>query len=62
MRDVLSGNNALVFAYGVTNSGKTYSVIGKDQDPGLIPRSIDLIFNSIQTHQSETKVFKRRRQ
>ncbi|RCI03992.1 hypothetical protein CU098_003643, partial [Rhizopus stolonifer] len=56
VRDVLSGNNALVFAYGVTNSGKTYSVIGKDQDPGLIPRSIDLIFNSIQTHQSETKL------
>ncbi|CAO3698394.1 unnamed protein product [Rhizopus stolonifer] len=56
VRDVLSGNNALVFAYGVTNSGKTYSVIGKDQDPGLIPRSIDLIFNSIKTHQSETKL------
>lgn len=56
VQDLLSGNNALIFAYGVTNSGKTYSVIGKNDDPGLIPRSINLIFNSIKKHLSETKV------
>ncbi|KAG1507973.1 hypothetical protein G6F46_008757 [Rhizopus delemar] len=56
VQDLLSGNNALIFAYGVTNSGKTYSVIGKNDDPGLIPRSINLIFNSIKKHLSETKL------
>lgn len=30
VRDVLySGINALVFAYGVTNSGKTYTIYGR---------------------------------
>ncbi|OAD81358.1 hypothetical protein PHYBLDRAFT_3763, partial [Phycomyces blakesleeanus NRRL 1555(-)] len=45
--DLLHGENALVFAYGVTNSGKTYSIMGTPQDPGLLPRTLDVIFNSV---------------
>lgn len=58
MKDVLDGNNALIFAYGVTNSGKTYSVMGKEdhENAGLLPRSLNIMLNSIQGYKSETKV------
>ncbi|KAJ7071420.1 kinesin-like protein [Mycena amicta] len=50
VRDVLQGQNGLLFAYGVTNSGKTYTVQGgKSQgSAGILPRTLDVIFNSIE--------------
>ena len=29
MSDFLDGKNALIFSYGVTNAGKTYTIQGK---------------------------------
>nr|XP_033790550.1 kinesin-like protein KIF20A isoform X2 [Geotrypetes seraphini] len=43
----IGGQNALVFAYGVTNAGKTYTIQGSPEDAGILPRSLDLIFNCI---------------
>lgn len=41
-----------MFAYGVSNSGKSYTISGgSDHEPserGVLPRSIDVVFNSIQ--------------
>ena len=37
----------LLFAYGITNSGKTYTMAGEADEPGILPRSLDVIFNSI---------------
>ncbi|XP_061886564.1 kinesin-like protein KIF20A [Entelurus aequoreus] len=48
VRDVLQGENCLVFTYGVTNAGKTFTFLGPDHDSGLLPRSLWAIFNSIQ--------------
>ncbi|KIK70421.1 hypothetical protein GYMLUDRAFT_32426 [Collybiopsis luxurians FD-317 M1] len=50
VRDVLEGQNALLFTYGVTNSGKTYTVQGGSNQgsAGILPRSLDVIFNSIE--------------
>jgi hypothetical protein len=57
VQDVLAGKNALLFAYGVTNSGKTYTVMGKEeQDAGLLPRTLATIFQNICDYKSETKV------
>ena len=59
VKDALQGKNALIFAYGVTNSGKTYSVMGKQpqtEHAGLLPRALNTIFESIQENKSETKV------
>lgn len=56
IHDVLKGENALIFAYGVTNSGKTFSIMGTKKNPGLLPRTLDVIFNSIDENKSETKV------
>ncbi|TIA69656.1 hypothetical protein E3P91_03495 [Wallemia ichthyophaga] len=46
---LLKSQNALLFAYGVTNSGKTYSMQGGQGEgqEGIIPRTLDVIFNSI---------------
>lgn len=38
--DVFAAQNALLFAYGMTNAGKTYTVLGEDSSPGLIPQAL----------------------
>ncbi|XP_070846015.1 kinesin-like protein KIF20A [Chaetodon trifascialis] len=48
VQDVLNGGNCLVFTYGVTNAGKTFTFLGPDHDSGLLPRSLSVIFNSIE--------------
>ncbi|XP_029383575.1 kinesin-like protein KIF20A [Echeneis naucrates] len=48
VQDVLGGGNCLVFTYGVTNAGKTFTFLGPDHDSGLLPRSLSVIFNSIE--------------
>ncbi|XP_066549061.1 kinesin-like protein KIF20B isoform X3 [Amia ocellicauda] len=48
VKDVLEGGNSLVFTYGVTNAGKTFTFLGPDNDTGILPRSLNMIFNNIQ--------------
>ncbi|KAJ7596754.1 kinesin-like protein [Mycena floridula] len=50
VKDALQGQNSLLFAYGVTNSGKTYTIQGGSDDgsAGILPRTLDVLFNSIQ--------------
>ncbi|XP_038147676.1 kinesin-like protein KIF20B isoform X6 [Cyprinodon tularosa] len=50
VKDVLEGGNSLVFTYGVTNSGKTFTFLGPDSEAGILPRSLHVIFSSIQEH------------
>lgn len=50
VKDVVNGGNSLVFTYGVTNAGKTFTFLGPDADAGILPRSIGVIFNSIKEH------------
>ncbi|WVW85845.1 hypothetical protein I302_107883 [Kwoniella bestiolae CBS 10118] len=49
---LLQGENGLLFAYGVSNSGKSYTIQGGSThsaiDRGVLPRSIDVVFNSIE--------------
>lgn len=42
------GFNGTIFAYGMTGSGKTFSMKGSDQDPGFVKLSIDDIFSKIE--------------
>jgi kinesin family protein 20 len=42
---LLSGDNLLVISYGVTNSGKTYTMQGTNSSPGIIPRTLDVFFS-----------------
>ncbi|GFO47821.1 kinesin-like protein [Plakobranchus ocellatus] len=50
-KQFIGGQNSLVFSYGVTSSGKTYTIQGKPQDAGILPRSLDVLFNSIEGKQ-----------
>ena len=44
---VLRGLNATVFAYSATGSGKTYTMVGSNTDPGLMVLSLRDIFEHI---------------
>ncbi|XP_073691852.1 kinesin-like protein KIF20A [Garra rufa] len=53
VHDFLHGKNALVFSYGVTNAGKTYTVQGSPKEPGILPRALEVVFKHIAGHQYE---------
>ncbi|XP_051206794.1 kinesin-like protein KIN-10C [Lolium perenne] len=40
---IFEGTNATVFAYGATGSGKTYTMQGSEDLPGLIPLSVSTV-------------------
>jgi kinesin family protein 20 len=56
--EVLQGRNALLFTYGVTNSGKTYTIQGGSQEgsAGILPRTLDVVFNSVEGLQGDGRV------
>jgi kinesin family protein 20 len=75
VQDILQGQNGLLFTYGVTNSGKTYtgalprSIVRSQRldsltvqggnthgSAGIVPRTLDVIFNSIAGLEGDGKV------
>ncbi|KAI7902099.1 P-loop containing nucleoside triphosphate hydrolase protein [Cokeromyces recurvatus] len=47
INQAMEGFNATVFAYGQTASGKTFTMMGTETEPGVIPRSVSQIFDFI---------------
>ena len=51
VQSAMDGYNVCIFAYGVTSSGKTYTMQGPEvptnETVGMIPRAIDLIFDQV---------------
>ncbi|KAG7207970.1 hypothetical protein KM043_009552 [Ampulex compressa] len=43
----VNGFNGTVFAYGQTSSGKTYTMMGTSDEPGIIPLAIEHMFDAI---------------
>ncbi|XP_053663647.1 uncharacterized protein LOC128712800 [Anopheles marshallii] len=43
----LNGINGTIFAYGQTSSGKTYTMIGNEREPGVVPLTASEIFEQI---------------
>ncbi|KAF9067049.1 P-loop containing nucleoside triphosphate hydrolase protein [Rhodocollybia butyracea] len=43
----MEGYNAVIFAYGQTASGKTYTLSGSEAEPGIIPRAMRAVFGYI---------------
>ncbi|XP_019955103.2 kinesin-like protein KIF23 isoform X2 [Paralichthys olivaceus] len=56
--DLIDCKNGLLFTYGVTGSGKTFTMTGSPGEGGLLPRSLDMLFNSISSFQAKRFVFK----
>uniref|UniRef100_A0A7N6B6I5 Kinesin-like protein n=1 Tax=Anabas testudineus TaxID=64144 RepID=A0A7N6B6I5_ANATE len=48
VKDVLRGENGLLYTYGVTNSGKTYTIQGCGREAGLLPRALVSLFRKLQ--------------
>lgn len=45
---VLNGFNATVFAYGNTGAGKTYTMLGTPDQPGIMALTLDDLFHNIE--------------
>ncbi|XP_045564335.1 kinesin-like protein KIF23 isoform X3 [Salmo salar] len=56
--DLIHCKNGLLFTYGVTGSGKTFTMTGSPGEGGLLPRSLDMLFNSIAPLQAKRFVFR----
>ncbi|XP_059664811.1 kinesin-like protein KIN-14N isoform X2 [Cornus florida] len=56
VQSALDGYKVCIFAYGQTGSGKTYTMMGRPGSPdqkGLIPRSLEQIFQTMQSLQPQ---------
>jgi hypothetical protein len=47
VKSSLDGLNGTIFAYGVTSSGKTHTMMGDDVTPGIVPHAIAELFHLI---------------
>ena len=58
--EFVSGQNCLIFTYGVTNSGKTFTIQGDHQqaNAGVLPRCLDVIFSRISGRHCSSTVLK----
>lgn len=48
--DLMEGFNVTIFAYGTTGSGKTHTMQGDENSPGITPRMVGEIFEKIETY------------
>ncbi|KII74066.1 Kinesin-like protein KIF23 [Thelohanellus kitauei] len=55
---LIRGKNGLLFTYGITGSGKTYTLGGTSKDPGILPRCVMTIYNAIKSNLAPSEVFK----
>ena len=49
----MQGYNASVFAYGATGAGKTHTMLGSEENPGIMMLSIEELFNCIENYTME---------
>jgi len=52
----LEGYNACIFAYGQTGSGKSHTMLGTQEDPGLIPQICEHLFEHVENVRTEAAV------
>jgi kinesin family protein 20 len=43
--DLLMGKSGLLFTYGMTNAGKTFTVVGSGTNPGILPQSLTYLYS-----------------
>ena len=57
LNNIMDGFNSTVFAYGATGSGKTYTMVGTDDNPGLMVKAIQDLFSNVKDQQLNGKNF-----
>nr|XP_033932065.1 centromere-associated protein E-like isoform X3 [Pseudochaenichthys georgianus] len=45
----VQGYNGTIFAYGQTSSGKTFTMMGSDRFPGVLPMAVEDVFQTIKS-------------
>ena len=50
---VVNGYNATVFAYGATGAGKTYTMLGTETNPGIMPLTLKELFTKVKQLKNE---------
>ncbi|KAI9580496.1 kinesin-like protein KIF23 [Glossina fuscipes] len=58
VENLIRGHNGLLFTYGVTGSGKTYTMTGDANHRGIMPRCLDTLFRTISGYQAKKFIFK----
>uniref|UniRef100_A0A1B0G0T7 Kinesin-like protein n=1 Tax=Glossina morsitans morsitans TaxID=37546 RepID=A0A1B0G0T7_GLOMM len=58
VESLIRGHNGLLFTYGVTGSGKTYTMTGDANHRGIMPRCLDTLFRAISDYQAKKFIFK----
>lgn len=58
VENLIKGKNGLLFTYGVTSSGKTYTMTGNQENRGIMPRCLEVLFKTISDYQTKKYVFK----
>ncbi|VVB00191.1 unnamed protein product [Arabis nemorensis] len=48
IKSVIDGYNACIFAYGQTGTGKTFTMEGIPESPGIVPRAIKGLFKQVE--------------
>lgn len=49
---LITGHNGLLFTYGVTGGGKTYTMTGDKSSAGIMPRCVQILFTTIGNFQA----------
>ncbi|XP_015079188.1 kinesin-like protein KIN-14U [Solanum pennellii] len=57
IRSALDGHNVCILAYGQTGTGKTYTMEGITESPGIIPRVLQELFNLSSSDSSSSYTF-----
>ena len=48
LQSQFSGFNATIFAYGQTSSGKTYTMMGTEEEPGINKQAVEQLFLAVE--------------
>jgi kinesin family protein 22 len=55
LRRFMDGENCVIFAYGMTNAGKTHTIQGTAANPGILPRLVSAILDK-KVHHAHTEL------
>jgi hypothetical protein len=55
INESMNGFNVTCFAFGMTGSGKTFTIAGNKENPGIVPRTVHHIFTDLQKKSNTSK-------
>ncbi|KAL9259686.1 Kinesin-like protein [Drosera capensis] len=57
LRSALDGHNVCILAYGQTGMGKTFTMDGTNEQPGIVPRALKELFYLASLHKTDSVTF-----